>query len=422
MKKIVIQIILLQTLVCSKAQSYSDTVFSDSIRTVQLHRTDWELSYPVITLNSTDRLELNFDELTSEMKQYYYTIEHCSSDWHPSDITFTEYAEGYMENPIYSFKYSITTTFPYIHYAVIFPNDQLNIRYSGNYVIKVYEDHDPEKIILIKRFYVVDHKATFDITTSRPVQGSMFSAGNQIDFKINHQVENVVDPRREFRVIISQNFSFHNAVYDILPIYMEGNLLDYTLQKGTIFLAGSEFRNFDITNIRYVSAFVQKVELRVPFYHFILMPSVLRTFSKYTYDQDINGRYKIAIGRGGDPNTDADYVFVHFSFPFEAPDPDGDIYIFGQLSDWRCRKDFKMNYNFETKSYEAVLLLKQGYYNYEYVYKRRKDGWIDHTFAEGNHWETENDYYIFFYYRPFAGRYEQLVGLGMANSLRKGDQ
>jgi hypothetical protein len=419
MKIFFLNVALSFMLLSASAQGYVDSVFSDSIKTIQLHRTDWELSYPVLKLNSDDQLELTFDELTSTMKQYYYTIEHCSSDWNTSDITYTEYADGYMENPIYSFKYSISTTFKYIHYTFTFPNDQLGIRLSGNYVVKVYEDHDPTKIVIIKRFYVVDSKATFDINISRPVQGNMFSAGQQIDFKITHQVENLVDPQRELRVIISQNFSFHNAVYDMPPVYMEGNLMDYTLQKGNIFLAGSEFRNFDITNVKYVSAFVQKIELHVPYYHFYLAPSLLRTYSKYTYDQDINGRYKIAIGRTGDPETDADYVFVHFALPMDAPDPDGDFYVFGLLSDWRCKDEFKMIYNFDSKSYEVQALLKQGYYNFEYVYKRRKGVVVDHTFIEGNHWETENDYYIFFYYRPFAGRYEQLIGLGLANSIQK---
>ena len=418
-KKKVFFFLLLWTALSHAAGGYVDTVFSDSIRTVQLKRTDWELSYPVIRLDSDEQLELSFDELSGEMKQYYYTIEHCSSDWLPSEITYTEYAEGYMEIPVYSFKYSRITTFRYVHYSFVFPNDQLRIRYSGNYVVKVYANHEVDKPVLICRFYVVDPKASFDIAVNRPVQGQLFNAGHQIDFKIHHQIENLVDPLRELRVIISQNFSFHNAVYDMLPVHMESNMMDYTLQKGNIFLAGNEFRNMDITNVRYVSSFVDHIELQVPYYHFYLKPSRVRTYDRYVYDQDINGRYKIAIGRSGDPDTDADYVYVHFTLPMDAPDVDGDFYVFGLLSDWQCKPEFKMHYNYESHAYELTALLKQGYYNYEYVYKRKKGVVIDHTYIEGNHWETENDYYIFLYYRPFSGRYEQLIGIGMANSLIK---
>ena len=184
-----------------------------------------------------------------------------------------------------------------------------------------------------------------------------------------------------------------------------------------------EFRSFDIKDVRYASQYIQRINLEIPYWHYYLLPSVIRTYSKYSYEQDINGRYKIAIGKTGDAATDADYVFVHFSFPMDAPDPDGDFYVYGQLTDWQCKADYKLKYNMETKSYELTSLFKQGYYNYEYVYKRRKgNALVDATFMEGNHWETENDYYIFFYYHPFASRYDQLIGVGLANSSRKQQQ
>jgi hypothetical protein len=35
---------------------------------------------------------------------------------------------------------------------------------------------------------------------------------------------------------------------------------------------------------------------------------------------------------------------------------------------------------------------------------------------EGNHWETENDYTIFVYYRPDGAIADQLVGVKLVNS------
>ena len=415
------QLLFIALFICtiSFAGPYTDRTFNDSIRTVRFFRSGWDLSYPVIKLNSDDVLNFSFDELTSDKKDYYYTIEHCSSDWTTSDITFTDYAEGYMEMPVYGFKYSMATTYNYIHYNFSFPNDELRIKLSGNYILKVYADHDPQQIVLTRKFYVVEDLASFEINIDRPVESKYFSAGQQVNFKITHQLQNIVDASREFRVIISQNFRFDNAVYDIQPVYMQDNVFDYTLQKGNTFLAGSEFRTFECKSVKYASQYVNRIELQIPYYHFYLVPSVPRTYTKYTYDPDINGQYKITMERARDNDSEADYVYVHFSLPMDAPDVDGDFYVMGALTDWQIKPEAKMIYNFDTKSYEGVMLVKQGYYNYEYVYVKKGSAIGDHTYMEGNHWETENEYYIFMYYRPFAGRYEQLIGVGQANSLRK---
>ena len=58
--------------------------------------------------------------------------------------------------------------------------------------------------------------------------------------------------------------------------------------------------------------------------------------------------------------------------------------------------------------YETTLLLKQGWYDYQYGYK---DGNQFSTEAfEGAHFETENEYEVLIYFRNLGSRYDQLVG------------
>jgi hypothetical protein len=40
---------------------------------------------------------------------------------------------------------------------------------------------------------------------------------------------------------------------------------------------------------------------------------------------------------------------------------------------------------------------------------------FEHT--EGNYWESENTYTILVYYRPLAGRSDELIGVAQVNSL-----
>jgi hypothetical protein len=68
------------------------------------------------------------------------------------------------------------------------------------------------------------------------------------------------------------------------------------------------------------------------------------------------------------------------------------------------------SWNFNTSAYELTLLLKQGYYNYQYVYVPQGATSADHTNIEGSFWQTENDYLLFVYYSDFSARYDRLVG------------
>ena len=60
--------------------------------------------------------------------------------------------------------------------------------------------------------------------------------------------------------------------------------------------------------------------------------------------------------------------------------------------------------------YEAALLLKQGYYNYGYVFVPDGERRGRMPAGDGSFYEAENEYTILVYYRPAAGRYDRLVG------------
>jgi len=78
-----------------------------------------------------------------------------------------------------------------------------------------------------------------------------------------------------------------------------------------------------------------------------------------------------------------------------------------------------MSWNYELKRYEVTLTLKQGFYDYQYVYIQNGDGRIDETALEGSHVETENDYQGFVYHHGFSSRYDKLVGFSTFNSVKR---
>ena len=76
---------------------------------------------------------------------------------------------------------------------------------------------------------------------------------------------------------------------------------------------------------------------------------------------------------------------------------------------------YKMQFNENKNQFEAVLKLKQGFYNYKYlidneIYKN------DNKSVGGNFDETENVYSVLVYYRDYGERYDRIVGFGKGSS------
>jgi hypothetical protein len=149
-----------------------------------------------------------------------------------------------------------------------------------------------------------------------------------------------------------------------------------------------------------------------------LFPDEPKPYKPYFYVIEINGQYYVDVQEGRDKHIEADYVYVHFNLPYEVPLIDGDVYVYGALTDWNLSEQNKMVYNLDNHAYELTLLLKQGYYNYEYVFVKSNKLYADNTFFEGSHYETENNYLILVYHFESTSKYEKLIGVKFLNSLR----
>ena len=82
--------------------------------------------------------------------------------------------------------------------------------------------------------------------------------------------------------------------------------------------------------------------------------------------------------------------------------------MIGGLTNWGFHPDAKMELNSKTKTYQTTLLLKQGWYDYQFGYLT-EEGWYMSP-IEGDHFETENEYEVFVYFRDVGSRYDELVG------------
>lgn len=398
---------------------YEDYIYKENIHSVLLYKEDWELSYPVIELNGATRLVLSFDDIGTDPADYSYSFIHCNSDWQPSTVMQPDYLDGFSDNKIYTYTSSFNTTIKYIHYSVSFPNDDVKLKASGNYIVKVFHNYDPDDIVLTKRFYIVDTKVTVNAEVKQAILSDFRKSGHEVDFEIDKKKYPVTDPYNDIAVVLVQNSRQDNTIASLKPKFVNGDRLVYNFNEDNFFMAGGEYRYFDIKTLRLNTERVEQISYSNSSFHVKLIDDERRTFKTYKYHKDINGKYLVKTQEGQNDEIDADYAYVYFSLPYDAPVVKGNIYVTGGLANWGYSKTNRMKYNFERKQYELVMLLKQGYYNYQYLLLNDNETKGDVSPVEGSHYETENDYLIFVYHRDISNRYDKLVGFQIANSVIK---
>ncbi len=391
----------------------SDYIYKDNIKTVLLYRVGYEMEEPVVQLNSNDRLIFRFDDLSGDYKKYEYTIIHCDADWNVSDLMPNEYLESFSDDYIDEFQYSVNTMQEYTHYWKTFPNDVIRYRLSGNYLLKVFENGDPDDVVFTRRFFVVDTKVSIMARVRKPSNISERDTRQEVRFSLQTAGLRLSDPLREIDVTIRQNGRWDNAITDLQPRLITGTELLYDHDGINVFDGGNGFRYFDLKSLRYNSFRVAAIDYTPKNgYQVYLHPDEVKKKNVFENVQEsINGRFLIKTEDMYNNNFEADYANVNFFLPYSTPLIQGKLFIMGGLTYWQFLNEAELTYNYEKEGFEASLLLKQGYYNYHFLMLPNDSKIGDIELIEGNFFDNNNEYSFFVYYKPIGGRYDRLVNV-----------
>ena len=377
------------------------------IRTILLYNSKNEMSLPIINLNSEEKLELRFDDLTTNISNFFVTIEHFDSNWKKSNLLKSEYVEGFMKDEIINYDYSFNTLQEYIHYNYIFPSENLKPTISGNYKLKVFDNYGDT--IFSRKFMVLEKKVNLNVNIKKATLSQDRKIKHEIDFTINHKNFDIVDPFSQVKVIIKQNNKDDNAITDLKPMYIRNSSLIYDFNEENTFLGNNEFRHFDIKSMRYYSERIKSIYSDSSKFKVTLYSDNKKPFNNYSIEPDLNGKFYIKSQEARNSSTEAEYVDVLFSLRSEYIS-NGDLYIIGEINDWKKNENFKLDYNFQKKQYEKEVILKQGYYNYHYAINDTSLDYLDVASIEGTHYQTRNEYQIYVYFKDLNDRYEKLIG------------
>lgn len=398
-------------------QPYETRTFSDRFKTLRTQVEGRELFPPIIDLNTNEHITISFDEMTEEVSYLQYSLVHCNADWRPSALSELEYLDGFNTNPIEEFDFSMATFAHYVHYSLTLPNEDVQFKVSGNYVLLVYPENEPERVLLQVCFSVYENNILVAPSVTSRTDIDYNREHQQVSVTLNANNYRIQNPYNELKVSVTQNGRRDNEVIVNRPLRIQGSQIFFDHDRNLIFEAGNEFRRFEMVATRYAGLGVANIYHFDPYYHVELTPVEPRSESSYLYDQTQNGRFVIRQSGASDSDTEADYFVVHFTLDSD-PIPGGKIYIDGELTNHLYSPYNEMVYNPQTEQYEKTLLLKQGSYNYQYLFL--PDGARTATAApvEGNYYQTVNEYLVKVYHRAPGERYDRLIGIGMSYSGR----
>jgi hypothetical protein len=395
-------------------------ILDPDICSVQLLLSGSQLSLPIVNLQTGyNVLVLSFDHMGDELKDYKYTLAHCNSDWLPSELNDNEYIDGFTEDRIISVQNSFNTLAQYTHYTIGLPNRNMRWARSGNYLLKVFDMDNEAEPVLIRRFMVVEPLWRIDAEFVRTAQVDKLDTHHEIDFTVIPKGARVSMPQNDVKAFVLQNGRWDNALGPIKPFITRGENLVFDYQDKIIFPAGKEFRFFDIRSFDYRGEFVRNIVEKPTYFEVTLVTDESRFDRPVIFRPDADGRFVIDNLNANQTLLQCDYAAVLFSIQQNLPLEDADVYVFGELTDWQLKPEFKMQYQPEVQAYWCDTWLKQGHYNYQYVVVDRNTGLPDLDGFEGNWFATGNQYTILVYFRPFGARYDRLMGAVTLNSARR---
>ncbi len=385
--------------------SFTQVKEPDHIKSIQLKPLGQNNFSIIIPFGRT--IQLDFDDLEGDQKDYYYKIEMMNHDWTPSRLLSNQYINGFQSDLIRDVENSFNTFQNYTHYSVRFPNQNTSITKSGNYQVSVLDETD--EIIFTRRFTYYESSAVVGVSVSRGRNAAYTNEQQTVNFTVNHQNIRLNNPNQEIHVVVLKNQNWKTSLTGIQPQFYKPNQLIYRYINKTNFWGGNEYLFFDNKIIRNTSINVARVE-RKDLFHNYLYPYKNRAVKNYSFNPDINGQFIPRTLEGNDASSEADYAFVHFTLQVEDALSE-DVYVYGAFNNFELSDKNKMQFNELNKTYNATLLLKQGFYNYTYV-TESYDGKISEAELRGNFSKTENEYTVVVYYKPLGGLFDRVIGVG----------
>lgn len=396
-------------------QALLDATYDEHVQSVQLAPTRWKQSAPIVSIERGEHLELTFDYVGGPASYLRYRFVYCDTHWQPTGAIAPEFMRGYPLNEIRDMRPSTAIRPGYTHYRLEWPNSDVQLMRSGNYVIQVVSAYNEQQVLLQRQFALCEEMLPIEVHVDNAYTAN-FQRGKEISAKLGlvpgveiHAVylkQSWYDGRYRELVVRNRDVFGRQVVYgSAFPMGKEGVWED-----------GADWRVLDVHNLSAPGQGVERLTYEGGSYHAeVVVDRPVRPLLDNGHP-DLNGYFAY-----GDPNTPwqpagvtGEYLYAYFTLLLPPPNEIGFMHeeLRGQPLLFvpgvaGAEQGLPMRYSLARQQYEASLLLKQGVYSYRYGLQRREG--IDFMAIEGSYGSATQEYHVLVYGRMPGDRYDRLL-------------
>ncbi len=338
---------------------HEQLVLDNSVQSIQLYKKGNRRSAPVFSLNSNDVLVLSFDYLQLEARQFQISFTHHNPDWKRSNLAREFFQDGFYQITFGPGQISESRRPVYRSYSFEFPNNEVQFKTSGNYMLHV-EDFNSGNLIFSLPFFIHENEG-----------------------QIRSQVETIIAPRRNLRITHLPSGRY------IMPEFVDEPEFDlqFYFFQNQFWGRPKEALELDFSNendsyfeLRRESAFVGDYEF-IPLNLDEISQDAPRILSadpaanppRIELNEDTQGfagAANFAGNRFGFPeqNPSARYAEVMFKFnPADDYPPETQMYLVGDFNNWAIESGQELEYDSSLQRWTTKALIKEGSYLYKYI-------------------------------------------------------
>ncbi|WP_440998606.1 type IX secretion system plug protein domain-containing protein [Fodinibius sp. SL11] len=373
----------------------------NDIQSIQLYPTGQPQEAPIITLHSGQSLQLSFDYLGTQNRQFRVTIEHFDQSWNKSRIGPNTYLNSFSETTIQSSNISFGQRPSYQHLEFSFPNNELQPAVSGNYLIKVYSTDD-SSLLFSMPFFITEDEGRVQTKAERlfaqrndgrPLE-QLFSTYDYPDF--------VEYPQFDLAMSFVQNrFWGRTKQVEFLDTITPGQLRGY-IDHDNAFIGNYEFKRLDLQNFEVDG---QQI---LDYQPGITPPRIILRRDVQNLDTNPNQTQAAATeGNRGDERN-SNYAQVAFRLQTdERISSSADIYIVGHFNNWMISDLNKMSFDPDEQMWTGQALIKQGTYAYKYIIVQ--DNQLDDLSLDQGFLSAQQEYLTFIYFKDPDKNFDRLL-------------
>lgn len=372
-------------------------------KSILLKPTSRDNGLPIITLNSGDQLELNFDVLSTQIENFSITFRHFEPGWVTSPMLSIDYMTNLNSDVIDHGKVSSFDTPAYVSYSYSFPNRNIGFKISGSYLLEVQDPYSGEVWFSLP-FWVQENLGDSDTRFDHFPSPTALPRTRVQQFLTYKYPGEVSMPQVDLKLEVYFNRRWGKPLTEfVLDQSRAGQVIWHPVRANA--LPGVyEIENLDLRNIRNGNPEIFS-------YSFAQFPPSVRLL---TDQPSINTNNEPAIFVSS-IQEDVNRRYFNVEFRMDGMNllkPGDQVFLYGSFNNWLIQPEMELLWNADENVFFREVLIREGIYGYKYLVKR--DGkFLEHVLEDPFNRQM-NEYVSMVYFKDIRNQYHRLIHVNIS--------